>query len=950
LGAYFCTVPTSNAHSVAAEVPSRQDAAAAARFLTLFQHLKSAQLVEDQDRRVALVNQAFCDMFGIPATPDQLMGTDCAAAAEAVMPLFRDPVSFKRVTDHAVATRESIDREILELVDGRVLERDYTAVFSGDTFYGHVWTYRDITAARRIEEENARLRGFYEQVLDSMPAQVAVFDEQGRFQYVNRASIGDAEVRAWVLGRTNEDYCRHRNVPVEIGEERSRSILSVFASGAPEYFEETMHRHGKRHVIERSLAPIKDADGKVVLVIGFGRDLTTERQAQDALADSEERLRLALQGGDLATWDWDLQTGKIAINARFDEMLGYGPGEVTPTLDAWKSTVHPDDAPRVMASLEANLRGETPFHESEHRMRHTDGHYIWVFGRGRVLARSADGTPLRMCGTSIDITKRREAEREVHLARAAAEEATAARERFLANISHELRTPLNAIVGLSHHLARPGTAVDQQRAIEGIRFSADNLLGVINDLLDMTRIRSGHMELDALPFEIRTLLDGLVNSLQGTAQAQGLSLKLDVDATLPTMLVGDPVRLNQVLSNLVGNALKFTTVGGVSVQAAPAALPSGEPGIEIVVSDTGIGIAPEDRERVFDPFLQASGELTRSSGGTGLGLSIVRDLVQQMGGTIALESRVGVGSTFRVVLPLIEATAAMEPSSAPISMSLLAGLEVLIVEDNEMNSYVARVVLEHAGAHVTVVVNGQEALDRLRHVRHDVVLMDIQMPVMDGFEASWRIRNELGLSEAELPIIALTATALADEQRRANASGMTDYIMKPFKPESLCLRIAQILERAGRSTSEMRIGVSAPATPDVGLLAGRRVLLVEDNEMNRRVATIFLEQSGAEVVPAASGADALALLGRERFDIALMDIQMPNMDGFETTRRIREDLGLSAARLPVVALTATTLSDTERRAKAAEMSDYILKPFHPDLLCQRVAAILATTTRATAAT
>jgi len=919
--------------------------AAAARFLTLFQHLKSAQLVEDQDRRVALVNQAFCDMFGIPVTPDQLMGTDCAAAAEAVMPLFKDPAAFKRTTDHAVSTHAPIDREILELVDGRVLERDYTAVFSGEAFYGHVWTYRDITASRRIEKENARLRGFYEQVLDALPAQVAVFDEQCRFQYANRTSISDAEVRAWVLGRTNEDYCLHRNVPVEIGEERSRAIRSVFDSGAPEYFEETMHRHGKRHVIERSLAPIKDADGKVVLVIGFGRDLTTERLAQEALADSEERLRLALQGADLGTWDWDLQSGTITTNDRYLELLGYEPSELTPTLALWRSSIHPDEAARVIATFEAHLRGETPLYESEHRMRHKDGHYVWIYGRGRVLTRRADGAPLRICGTNIDITERREAEHEVQLARAEAEEATAARERFLANISHELRTPLNAIVGLSYHLARPGTAVDQQRAIEGIRFSADNLLGVINDLLDMTRIRSGHMELDALPFEIRTLLDGLVNSLQGTAQARGLSLKLELDATLPTMLVGDPVRLNQVLSNLVGNALKFTTVGGVLVQAAPAALPSGEPGIAIVVSDTGIGIARENLERVFDPFLQASGELTRSSGGTGLGLSIVRDLVQQMGGTVALESRVGAGSTFRVSLPLIEAAAAMEPSSAPISIALLEGLEVLIVEDNEMNSYVARVVLEHAGANVTVVVNGQEALDRLQHVQPDVVLMDIQMPGMDGFEASWRIRNELGLSEAELPIIALTATALADEQRRANASGMTDYIMKPFNPESLCLRIAQILARTGRSTSEMRARLHAPASPGTALLGGRRVLLVEDNEMNRRVATIFLEQSGAEVIPAESGAQALALLARERFDIALMDIQMPGMDGFETTRRIREELGLSASRLPIVALTATSLSDIDRRAKAAEMYDYILKPFHPDLLCRRVAAILATTAR-----
>ncbi len=590
-------------------------------------------------------------------------------------------------------------------------------------------------------------------------------------------------------------------------------------------------------------------------------------------------------------------------------------------------------------------------------MRHKSGAWVWVLDRGRVIERSADGRALRACGTHLDITERKEAEQALIAARAEADEATTARERFLANISHELRTPLNAIVGLSHHLKRTPTSEEQRRSIDGITFSADNLLGVINDLLDLTRIRAGHMELDEIAFGVRTMLDGLVNSLQGTARLKGLSLSVHVDPLLPEALIGDPVRLNQVLANLIGNALKFTSKGSVDVVVMPTTL-SGAPAFRVSVTDTGIGIPPADLARVFDPFLQSRAELTRSLGGTGLGLSIVRELVRQMHGEITLESEVSVGTTFHLTLPLRAAPASSTeaPEIEEIG-EILAGLRVLVVEDNDMNSLVARLMLERAGASVVIAVNGRLAVERLREERFDLALMDIQMPEMDGFEATFRIRNDLGLSEAELPIIALTASALADEQRRAQASGMTDYILKPFKPDTLCVRIAQILARNPSSRARLPLvaqrlaprsetsiaTTTAPASAPVGdptLLRGRRILLVEDNEMNRRVATLFLAEAGAQVTEAVDGLHALDELRASRFDLVLMDIQMPGMDGFETTRCIREDLGLTPAMLPIVALTATALTDELRRTQAAGMTAYILKPFHPDLLCSRVAELL----------
>jgi PAS domain S-box-containing protein len=874
------------------------------------------------------------------------------------MGLFCDPEHFLRSTDEAVEARVPIDGQVLALRDGRVLERDYLTIESDGNFYGHVWTYRDVTAAHRVQAENIRLKGFYEQVLNALPAQVAVFDAEARFLYVNQASIADAAVRQWVIGRTNDDYCVFRGVPSDVGASRTAAIRTVFQSGVPQYFEESFVRHGRRHVIERSLAPIIDASGRVVQVIGFGRDFTVMREAQEALVASEERLRLALHGADLGTWDLDLLTGIATVNDRFLSLVGLAPGEMEAKLTNWRTLLHPEEAAEVGARFTAMATGATEVYESEHRLRHKSGGWVWVMGRGRVTQRAADGTPLRASGTQIDITERREALDRLMAAQAEAAEATATRERFLASISHELRTPLNAIVGLSHHLSRGQTSPEQARAIEGICYSADNLLAVINDLLDITRIRAGHVEFDELSFELAPMLSGLINSLQGTAQAKGLALTLVVDEAIPNAIIGDPVRLNQVLSNLVGNALKFTKVGGVTLRAESERSAEGTPMLCLSVTDTGIGIAAQDHERIFEPFRQASSRVDRMSGGTGLGLSIVRELVQRMGGTVELTSEVGQGSTFRMRMPLLESDTTAVEATPDGSQRSLVGLRVLVVEDNEMNSYVARVVLEHAGAHVSIAENGRIALERLQEAAYDVVLMDIQMPEMDGFETSWNIRNTLGLAAVDLPIIALTATAMANEQRRAQASGMTDYVLKPFNPDTLCQRIGQVVERvkrgAGTASAWSAVGTpSAPAAlvenasasmlakqPPPQVLRGARILLVDDNEMNRRVATLFLEEAGAAVVPAEDGESALARLRDATFDLVLMDVQLPGLDGFETTRAIRETIGLAPDVLPVVGLTATALSEHDRRTRAAQMSDYILKPYHPDALCARVSDVL----------
>jgi PAS domain S-box-containing protein len=911
------------------EDTERASAELAIRLSTLIHNLHAGTVVENEARRIAIVNQGFCDLFGLPVSPEALIGADCAAAAEAVKGLFADPPAFVAANTRAVEGRRAYQGEVLELADGRIWERDYAPIVLDGRLTGHLWTYRDVTASRQLELQNAHLRGFYEQVLEAVPAQVAVFDLDGRFLYVNSASISNPEVRRWVIGRTNEDYCRERGVSISVGEERSRNIRSVAREGRLRYLEESFVRHGEVRSFGRFMSPVFDADGNVVQVVGFGHDLTEMKQAAAALEasearlrgilesaldcvvtidadgnilefspaaerafgytraevlgqpmadcivperlreahrrgiqhylatgegpvlrrrievpamradgsefpaelaitpvplaegqqiftaflrditerkkgerelrESEERLRLVLEAAELGTWDLDIPSGTSTLNDGYMEMLGYAPGEVAPvfsSIQEWTAFLHPDDALGVSLAVEAHLRGETELYESEHRMRHSSGDWIWVLDRGRVLERDADGRPLRACGTHLDITARKRAEAEAHTARLAAERAAAAREQFLANISHELRTPLNAIVGLAHLLDKTQLDSEQGRFLQGIRFAADALLGVINDLLDFSRVQSGRISFEAVPFEPRLLLQGLAGSLLPGAQARGLTLGVEVAPDVPKVVVGDPGRLNQVLLNLVGNAVKFTEKGGVAVRVTATPIEQDLVSLEFLVSDTGIGIAPADQERIFEAFQQAHPETNRRFGGSGLGLAIVREMVRQQGGRATLESALGTGSTFRVTLPFRVSNVSAQSAPAAAATVSLAGRRILLAEDNELNRTVATQILQQAGAVVVCARDGREALERVRSEFFDLVLMDIQMPEMDGYEATWRIRHEVGIPAELLPVVALTATALTDEQRRAEAAGMSDCILKPFPPDQLCMRVAALLPDA----------------------------------------------------------------------------------------------------------------------------------------------------------
>ena len=551
---------------------------------------------------------------------------------------------------------------------------------------------------------------------------------------------------------------------------------------------------------ERVLAAMgtveRDGSGRAVRLLGINWDITervgTEKAlagVEAALAQKERQLSLALQASNVGLWDWSVPDGAVAFSDTWLSMLGYAAGELAGHVDSWVALVHPDELPGVMEAVAATLRGESTWYRTQHRCRHKDGHWLWILDSGRVIERSADGAPLRMIGTHVDITPLKEAEVELRAAREAAEQAARVKSEFLAVMSHEIRTPMNGVLGMASLLAGTQLDTEQREIVETIRASGQTLLAILNDILDFSRIDAGKLELERTAFRPLQVTREVLALFIGDAAHRSLALRLDWPQHLAPALVGDPTRMRQVLMNLVSNALKFTERGEVvlSARTLPAA-PSAPHGyLELCVRDSGIGLTPEGLARLFQHFSQSDSSTTRRFGGSGLGLAICKRLVEAMGGTIGAQSHPGQGSTFRFTLPLPapDFRVVEEPTAAPAPAPAITG-RVLLVEDNVVNQRVAHSMLMRLGCVVEVAENGLLALAALERFRPDLILMDCQMPTMDGFEATRRLRElEREQDAPRRPVLALTANAFAEDRAACLAAGMDDVLSKPITLELL---------------------------------------------------------------------------------------------------------------------------------------------------------------------
>ncbi|MBX7535166.1 PAS domain S-box protein [Qipengyuania sp. GH1] len=648
-------------------------------------------------------------------------------------------------------------------------------------------------------------------ILENMREVIFRTDAQGRWVFLNPA---------WedLTGYTVEESLGWRTTKLLEPEflEEAQVIYPKLASGEMcecQLEQKFTDADGTSHSILVNVRRLTDENGNFIGTAGNLRDITLRKGAEERLRESEERFRLLAEAAPVGIFQTGPDNQLSYVNSAWTHMSGL-------TLeraqnDGWTSAMTPEDAERISAGWAKAAELSTDY-RSEFRWQHEAGGETWVDVLVQPIRRK-DGEVMGHIGVSIDITERKQMELDLIEARRRAEEAAEAKSSFLANMSHELRTPMNGVLGFTDLLLSDRLTERQRRHTQLIADSGQAMMRLLNDILDISKIDAGQMQISAEPLEIRHKLRGCKNLMNPLAAQKGVDLTLDIAAAVPQFIVGDSLRLRQIVLNLLGNAVKFTHEGSISLSADIASAGPTK-SLRIEVADTGIGIPADRLDAVFQSFSQAETTTARKYGGSGLGLTISHNLAKLMGGSITVESKEGEGTTFTVVLPLVEAKAPMlnqlgdeAVSAIPANMSA----RVLVAEDNDINQELIKAMAQRIGLDVDIAVNGQEAIDLVKAARadgtpYDMVLMDVQMPIVDGLEATRRLRAEK-IDADELPIIALTANAYAEDIEACLAAGMQAHLTKPLKLKGL----RDIVEQWGQGRKTLPaadVGMPLPST------------------------------------------------------------------------------------------------------------------------------------------
>lgn len=674
------------------------------------------------------------------------------------------------------------------------------------------------------------------------------------------------------------------------------------------------------------------------------RDITEQERLTDALSDEKERLVLATQAGRIGVFGIDFRARKVTWDEQMHVLYGRRPGEFGGDFGDWAAILHPDDRDEMTRRWQAAI-GTESFFEDEFRMVRPDGEVRHIRSYAR-LFQDGDGQPLRAVGVNWDSTDIHRTAEVLNTAKEVAEAAERAKSDFLATMSHEIRTPLNTVIGMTRLMLRTELDAKQRNYLEKIDVSGKTLLAIINDILDFSKIEAGRLELEETDFTLEAVLESVSTVTAIRAEEKGIEIAFGIGAGVPRVLRGDPLRLSQVLINLVGNAVKFTDEGEVvaSVEVVGGA---GDRMLQFSVRDTGIGLDDERRALLFRPFSQGDSETARRYGGTGLGLAISKQLVEMMGGRIEVDSAPGQGSTFRFTIPLKGTQPAVAAREAIWGGRPLEGMRVLIVDDNATARAILTDMVAGFGMAVEAVPSGREALAALRaaSAREEafaLVLMDWRMPDMDGLETARHIRADASLAETPA-ILMVTAYGREEVLRRVDQLGLQGLLIKPVTESMMFNVIMNLFSEApdgdlfGKPRPPVAVGNRSVLKHTLAILAGRRVLVVDDNALNREVASEFLTSVNMHVDAVASGREALGALAVASYDAVLMDVQMPGMDGPATTREIRRNPAW--AHLPVVALTAQARVEDREASLKAGMTAHLTKPVDEALLYKTLADI-----------
>ncbi|MEG3640417.1 transporter substrate-binding domain-containing protein [Magnetococcus sp. PR-3] len=797
-----------------------------------------------------------------------------------------------------------------------------------------VGTVQDVTdrkasdEALRIAEERSRL------LLESVGQGIFGVGADGKVNFINPAATRMLGYTAHeIIGQKVHGLIHHTradgsNYPVE-----TCPMFHSFSEGSYHNIEDEVlwRKDGSSFPVQYNSVPLIQ-EGKPMGAVVVFHDITERKESERMLKQQEERLDMALKGANAGLWDWHDTKGELITGEIWATMLGYTPQELDArygnTMERWSSLVHPEDLPDAMIRMQSHIAGETEIYKAEFRMLTADGSWKWILDIGQASERDDKGMGTRLVGVHLDIDDEKEMAQQILRAKEVAEEATQAKSDFLANMSHEIRTPMNAIIGMSHLALQTQLTPKQQDYVHKIHTAANALLGIINDILDFSKIEAGKLNIEQVPFRLDEVLDNLTNLVNVKVREKGLEFLLALDQEVPKGLIGDPLRLGQILINLANNAVKFTDHGEIVVRISQEASEEGKVTLKFAVSDTGIGMTEEQVGRLFQSFSQADASTTRKYGGTGLGLTISKKLTEMMEGRIWVESIPGTGSTF-LFTACFGLSDEMEIDQ-PIPEPDLRGIPVLIVDD----SAAAREIMEQMAQSLTfetfMTATGQEALEMIK--QHDergypfkLVLLDWRMPGMDGVEVNHRIKNDKTLQHP--PRVVMVTAYDRDEMRQhIGEDELEGYLSKPVTASTLMDAAMVSMGHAAKESKGTRQGTNLGIEAVSGV-AGARILLVEDNEINQQVAKELLEMAQMEVVIADNGQIGVDKVHAESFDIILMDMQMPVMDGYTAARTIRAESTFDE--LPIVAMTANAMAGDREKCLDAGMQDHVSKPIEP---------------------
>jgi PAS domain S-box-containing protein len=683
-----------------------------------------------------------------------------------------------------------------------------------------------------------------------------------------------------------------------------------------------------------------------MFIILFGAILVRHliKPIVNQIKENEERLQLALDATHTGLWDIDLESGDVHMSHQCIDMLGFKKDELRQSNLTWRSFIHPEDKESSNLIFNQYIKNASPnrkdIYEQMYRMKCNDGTTKWILDRGMIV-HWEDDKPKRISGTHVDITERKQVEEAIAAAKQAADDANKSKSDFLANMSHEIRTPMNGVMGMTELLLDTDVTQEQREYLNTIESSAESLLTLIDDILDFSKIEAEKLELDPIDFDLRDRLGETLDTLAVRAHAKHLELAFDIEADVPEMLIGDIHRIRQIIINLVGNSIKFTDNGEVVVKVNVESIDTPDVMLHMSVSDTGIGIPEERLKTIFNSFEQADTSTTRKYGGTGLGLTICSRLVELMGGKIWVESTLGVGTEFHFTTALKLSEQEKQNTNAN-ALGELEKLRVLVVDDNQTNRRILEKMLSNWHMDPTLAEAAGQGLEVLqtaleKHLPFDLIISDVNMPEMDGFGFVQAIKNKPELKE--VPIIMLTSANRSGDKQRCKELGIQAHLLKP-------VRQSRMLDSIVTSIGVERVvnrHDPQPAKPEseTDVLKQLNILLAEDNKVNQKFALRVLDKAGHTTTVVNNGREAVSATINNAFDVILMDIQMPEMDGYEATDAIRKQEQKSGGHIPIIALTAHAMKGDREKCLDAGMDGYITKPIKSKILLAEIKKVIS---------